>query len=77
MRNTIGVIPFIEGDVHLGPSEEGRGGKGVNGVHLLLSDAALPERLVRLGALKDHEAVISLRELDNILRGRVRWLASL
>jgi hypothetical protein len=71
VRNIIGMIPLIEGDGHLGPSEPRRGGKGVNSVHLLLSDTALSVGFIRLGALEDQEAAIDLRELSVILRGNV------
>jgi hypothetical protein len=39
----------------------------VNGVHLLLGDAALPAGFVCLGALEDHEVAISLGELGVVL----------
>ena len=53
------------------------GGKDVDGVHLLLGDAALPMGLIHLGAPEDYEAAIGLEELGVVLRGVVRWLASL
>jgi hypothetical protein len=61
------VIPLVKGDGRLGPSELLRGGKGVNGVHLLLSDVVLPTGLVRLGAPEDNEIAIDLRELGVVL----------
>jgi hypothetical protein len=67
VRDTIGMILLVEGDSHLGSLNSCQGGEGVDGIHLLLCDAALPTRLVRLGALKDHEAVIGLRKLSVIL----------
>jgi hypothetical protein len=51
MRDEIGVIFLVKGNGHLGPSKPRRGGEGVNGVHLLLGDAALPAGIIRLGAL--------------------------
>jgi hypothetical protein len=59
----IRAIPLVEGDGHLGPSEPRRGGKGVNGVHLLLGDVVLPVGFISLGALEDHEVAIGLGEL--------------
>lgn len=47
----------------LQPSEPHQGGNGLQTIHLLLSDPALTARLVGLGATKDHEALLSLREL--------------
>ena len=38
---------------------------------------ALPVGLVRLGAPKDHEAAIGLRELGVFLLGAIRWVAGL
>jgi hypothetical protein len=72
----IGVIPLVDGDGCLRPSELCWGSDGVNGVHLLLSDAALSEEFVCLGAPEDREAVISHRELSVILRGGVCQLTS-
>jgi hypothetical protein len=60
MRDAIAVILLVEDDGRLGPPEPCQGGKGVDDIHLLLSDAMLPARFVRLGALEDHEAVLSL-----------------
>jgi hypothetical protein len=57
---------LVKGDSHLG-SLKPRGSEGVDGVHLLPGDVALPARLVCLGAPKDHEAVISLRKLTVFL----------
>jgi hypothetical protein len=42
MRDTIRVVFLVEGDGHLGPSKPRQSGEGVNGIHLLLGDAALP-----------------------------------
>ena len=67
MRNTIGVIPLVEGDGCLGPSEPCWSAKGVNGVHIPLGDVALPAGFIRLGAPKDHEAAIGLKQLSVIL----------
>jgi hypothetical protein len=58
---------MVEGDGHLGPSESCWGDEGVDDVHLLLSDTALPVRFVCLRAPEDHEATISLRVLGVIL----------
>ena len=41
MRDMIGVVFLVKGDGHLGPSEPSLSHEGVNGVHLLLGDAAL------------------------------------
>ena len=49
----------------------------MDGIHLLLGDAALLAGLVHLGACKDHEAVIDLGELGVVLRGGIRRLTSL
>ena len=68
---------MVEGDGRLEPLEPHRGGEGLNGVHLLLGGAALPAVFVCLGAPKDHEVVISLREQGVILRGGIRWLVGL
>jgi hypothetical protein len=61
------VILLVEGDSHLGSLKSRQGGEGVDGVHLLLCDAALPARLVRLGAPEDHEAAIGLKKVSVIL----------
>ena len=60
MGDMVGVIPLIKGDGCLGPSEPCQSGKGVNSVHLLLGDAALPMGFVGLGAPEDHEASLDL-----------------
>ena len=49
----------------------------MDGIHLLLGAAALPVGLMRLGAPKDHEAVLGLGELVVFLLGAVRWVTSL
>jgi hypothetical protein len=67
----IRVIPLVEGDGRLAPSEPRWSSEGVNGVHLLLGDATLKVRFVRLGAPEDHEAAIGLGELGVILQGSV------
>jgi hypothetical protein len=72
MRDVIRMIFLVEGDGHLGPPEPHRGSEGVDGAHLLLGDVALPTGFIHLGALKDHEAVLSLRELVVLLPGIVR-----
>jgi hypothetical protein len=71
MRDAIGMILLVKGDGRLGPLEPCRGGVGVDGVHLLLSDAALLAGFIRLGALEDHEATIGLGELIVFLLGTV------
>jgi len=71
------VIFLVEGDGHLGPSKLCRGGKGVNSVHLLLSDVALSVGLIRLRAPKDHDAALNLRELVIFLLGTSHWVANL
>jgi hypothetical protein len=50
---------------------------GVNGIHLLLGDAVLSVGFVRLGALEDHEAALSLGELIVFLLGVIRRVAGL
>jgi hypothetical protein len=68
----IRVIPLVEGDGRLAPSEPRWSSEGVNDIHLLLDYAMLQAGFVRLGAPEDHEAVIGLGELGVILRGSVR-----
>jgi hypothetical protein len=77
MWNMIGVILLVEGDGHLGPLELGQGSEGVDSIHLLLDDAVLLARLIRLGAPKDREAAIGLRELGVFLLGVVCQVAIL
>ena len=77
MRDTVEVVFFIEGDGHLGPLESCRSGEGVNGVHLLFGDAALPVRFIGVGAPKDHKAAIGLWELIVFLLGASCQVASL
>jgi hypothetical protein len=77
MRDVVGVIFLVDGDGHLGPSESHRGGEGVDDIHLLLGDAALPAGLIRLEAPKDHEAVLGLEELIILLLGAVNWVIGL
>ena len=43
----------------------------MDGVHLLLGDAALPAGFICLGALEDHEAALGLEELIVFLLGAV------
>ena len=71
------VVFSVEGDGCLGPLKPCQGGKGVDSVHLLLGDATLPMGLVRLGAPKDHEAVLGLGELIVFLLGAVHRVAGL
>jgi hypothetical protein len=46
-----------------------RGGEGVDGVHLLLGDAALSMEFICLGAPKDHETALDLGKLIVFLLG--------
>jgi hypothetical protein len=55
VRNTIRVVSLVEGDGHLGLPEQHQCGDGMDGIHLLLDDAVLPVRLVRLVAPEDHD----------------------
>jgi hypothetical protein len=77
VRDTFTVILLVEGDGRLGPSVLCQGSEGVDDIHLLLGDVALPVGLICLGGLEDHEATIGLRKLSVILRGGVRLLAGL
>jgi hypothetical protein len=52
MRDMIRMILLVEGDDHLGPLEPCQGSEGVDDIHLLLNDAALPAGFVCLGAPK-------------------------
>ena len=49
----------------------------MNGIHLLLGDAALPVGFIRLGALEDHETMLSLGELVVFLLCAVRRVIGL
>ena len=49
----------------------------MDGVHLLLGDVALLAGLIRLGAPKDHEAMIGLRKLGVVLQDGICRLAGL
>ena len=51
---------MVEGDGCLGPSKLHWGSEGIDDIHLLLGDVALPVGLVRLGAPKDLEAAFGL-----------------
>jgi hypothetical protein len=77
VRNTVRVVLLVKGDSHLGTLEAHWGGKGVDNVHLLLSDVVLLAGFIRLGAPKDHEAMVSLRKLSVIFWGSIHRLASL
>jgi hypothetical protein len=70
LRDAIRMVFLIEGDGHLGALQSHRGSEGVDSIHLLLGDAALPVGFRRLGALEDHEAALSLGELI-VLQGIV------
>ena len=77
MGDVIGMVFLVEGDGRLGPLEPYRGGEGVDDIHLLLDDAALSMGFIRLGAPKDHEATLGLRELVVFLLGTVHQVAGL
>ena len=77
MGDMNGMVFLVEGDGRMGPPEPHRGSEGVDGVHLLLGDAALPVGLMRLGAPEDHEAALGLRELVVFLLGSISWVISL
>ena len=65
MRDATRMILLVKGDGCLGPSESRRGGEGVNGVHLLLGDAALPVGLICLGAPEDQESSMDMNLNNN------------
>jgi hypothetical protein len=71
------MVFIVEGDGHLGPPEPHQGGEGLDSVHLLLGDAALPMGFICLGAPEDHEAALSLGELVVFLQGTACLVASL
>jgi hypothetical protein len=71
------MVFLVEGDGRLGPLEPHRSGEGVDSVHLLLSDVALPAGFICLGALEDHEAKLGPGECIVFLLGIVRRVASL
>jgi hypothetical protein len=71
------MVFLVKGDGHLGPPEPHRGGEGVDGIHLLLSDAVLLTGFICLGALKDHEAALVLGELVVFLQGTACRVTSL
>ena len=48
----------------------------MDGIHLLLGDAALMVGLMRLGAPEDHEVALGLGELG-VLLGVVRWFTGI
>ena len=73
----VGVVFLVEGDGHLGPLKLCRCGEGVDTVHLLLYDVALPAGFIGLGAPKDHEAALGLRKLIIFLLGAIRWVVGL
>jgi len=77
MRDAIGVVFLVEGDGHLGQLEPHQSGKGVNSVHLLFGDAALPMGFIGVGAPEDHEAALGLGELGVFLLGTSRWVTGL
>ena len=54
------MVFLFEGDGCLAPLEPCRGNEVVDGIHLLLSDAALLAGFIRLGAPKDHEILLGL-----------------
>jgi hypothetical protein len=71
------MVFLLEGDGYLGPLEPRQGGEGVDGVHLLFGDTALSAGFIRLGAPKDHEAVLGLEELVVFLLGTACWVTDL
>jgi hypothetical protein len=77
MRDTVRFVFLIESDGRLGPSEPCRSDEGVNSIHLLFGDAALPAGFIGVGAPKDHEAALGLQELGVFLLGTPRQVASL
>jgi hypothetical protein len=62
-KDTVRVVPLVEGDGCLRPLESCWGGEAVDSVHLLLGDVVLPVGLVRLGAPEDDEVALGLWEL--------------
>ena len=77
MGDVIQMVFWDKGDGRLGPPKPRRGGEGVDGVHFLLGDAALPAGLMCLGAPKDHDTVLGLGELIVFLLGAVHRVAHL
>ena len=71
------MVFLVEGDGRLGPLEPCRGSEGVDDVHLLLGDAALPVGLIRLGAPVNPEAALGLGELVVFLLGAVHRVIGL
>ena len=71
------MILLVESDGRLGPLELHQGGEGVDNVHLLLGDAVVLIGFIRLGAPKDHEAMLGLGELVVFLLGSIRRVTSL
>jgi hypothetical protein len=67
MRDMIRMVFLVEGDSRLGPLEPRWGGEGVDSVHLILGDVALPAGLIRLGALEDNEVGLGLGEVIVLL----------
>jgi hypothetical protein len=71
------MVLLVKGDGCLGPPEPCWGADGVDGVHLLLSDATLLAGFIYLEAPDDHAAALDLRELVVFLLGAIRWVTSL
>ena len=65
------MVFLVEGDGRLGPLEPRQGSKGVDGVHLLLSDMVLPMGFICLGAPEDHEVALGLGVLVVFLLGAI------
>jgi hypothetical protein len=77
MQDVIRMVFLVEGNGRLGPPELHRGGEGVDGIHLLFGDVALPTGFICLGAPKDHEAALSLGELILFPLGAVHQVTGL
>jgi hypothetical protein len=77
MQDVIRMVFLIKDDGHLGPLELHQGGKGMDGIHLLLDDVVLPVGFIHLGAPEDHEAALNLEELVVLLLGTIRRVAGL
>ena len=77
MGDTIGMVFLVKGDGRLGTPKPYQGGMGVDDVHLLLSDTALPVGFICLGALEDHVEALGLEELIVFLLGTICRVANL
>ena len=77
MRDTIRVVFLVGGDGRLGQLDSCWSNEGVNSVHLLFGDAALSEGFVGVGAPKDSEVALSLKELGVFRLGVSQWVTIL